>query len=68
MPRLAYTLAWAAWIGWFAFWETLALFDPLTGDTFTEHLRPIIQSNITGLVLAGLFLTWLALHFLVDGR
>lgn len=68
LPKVAYSLAWAFLAAWFAFWELLALFDPGAGDTLTEHLRPLIQSTVTGVVLAGLLLVWLALHFLVEGR
>lgn len=68
LPRLVYAFAWSFWIAWFVFWEFLAVVDPRKGDTLTEHLRPLIQSNVTGMVIAALFLVWLALHFLVDGR
>jgi len=69
IPEAVYSAAWALWIAWFVLWETLALFDVSRPDgTFTEHIRPWVQSTWVGSILGGLFLLWLAWHFLVEGR
>lgn len=46
--------------------ELLALIDPGGGDTITEHVRPVIQSNTFGWFLAAALLTWLGWHFLIE--
>lgn len=65
-PSWVYLVGWVLWIVWFAILETWALLDRDSGDTFTEHVRPIVQATSVGWFLAAGLLLWLVWHFLVE--
>lgn len=61
IPRWVYTLVWIAWILVFAVFETLALLDPESGNTLSEHVWYLTSSPVLKMTFAG-FLLWLILH------
>lgn len=66
LPRWYFVLMYSVAAVSFTHAEVIAAwFDRDSGDTLTEMVRPTIQSNAVGWVLAGLFLTWLLLHFVL---
>lgn len=53
------------WLAWFVALETLAVLDRRTGDTLTEHVRPLFHAHPLLWILAIGFLVWLFIHFIV---
>lgn len=75
-----YTVAWLAWLAYFAIVEGRALFNSRTGDTLSEHVWQWFAIDrldgerrpITGWVRLRrfallAFVAWLAAHFLTGG-
>lgn len=48
--------------------EILALIDPDPGDTLTENVRPVIQSNSFLTFMIAAVALWLLYHFVWEGR
>ena len=66
IPRYVYTLVWVFIVLTFIVFETFAILDPNTGDTFSEHMWWLTSSPVMRLMVAG-FVVWLLLHlFKVD--
>lgn len=60
------TAGWAAWILFFAVWETLALRSGVPVHPLTAHLQPIFTiAPIMWYLTFGLWL-WMFTHFLVE--
>jgi hypothetical protein len=64
LPTSVYRWGWVLWIVWFVVLETLAVLDPKTGDTLTEHTRPLFHHHPLLWFLAAGFVGWIAVHFL----
>ncbi len=62
-----YTWGWLIWGLLFALIEGLALFDPASGDTLSEHVWWLAENPVGWLAVAG-FMAWLTTHFLTKGR
>ena len=62
IPRWVYTLVWIGWILVFAVFETLALLDPGSGNTLSEHVWYLTSSPVLKLTFAGFLLCKLDRH------
>lgn len=67
LPKWFFHIGWIAWVVAFATLESLAIADPQTGDTLSEHVWWLISYNeIVWVAGAGLML-WMTDHFLLKG-
>lgn len=66
-PRGKWWIGWALWLVMFAILETMALLDPRSGDTLSEHVWWVLQAPVLWFVGAG-FMVWLTIHFLTRGK
>lgn len=77
---VTFTVGWLVWLGAFAVWEGIALFNSKPGDTFSEHVWHWFGFNyrrgqpreVSGWLRVRRFtglaiIAWLAAHFLTGG-
>ena len=61
-----FTVGWAAWLLFFAVWESWALATGYSG-TLTAHLRPVFLAwPVTWWIAFGVWL-WIGVHLLAPG-
>lgn len=68
MKRRTFTIGWLVWAAAFVVWETLAILDPATGDTLSEHVWALLDGGWARYFLLGGPFIWLGIHFFWKGK